>query len=288
MEGLSAMATNRTAFLRRTAALLLAATLVSPAARAEEPLAEAPAAEAPVPGAVPAEIEVKRVKPDRPKLKMLRFLSANKDYLRAELDRLRVQSVSVRGDAAAIDPRFLRYGEMVAAAHAAGDSAAAADSARAGRELFASVTELGSLEGELDLLDRALAAQRARLDVLQADFTGDQRTALAVVLSGWPGDASPAGLVFSLEDGTRESVSLTDEQRAALRAGGAVQVLHRLVEPRDQVFAIEFGEAGTPGWIQLEPARDRLNLLRFDLSRLAAGDAASVAATTWVLDDRTH
>lgn len=256
-------------------ALLLATVAAAPAPAVAEPAA-----------GVPTEVRVQRVKPDRPKLPTLRFLGANRDYLRAELDRLRVSSVRVRGLAAAIDPRFLRFGEMVAAAHAAGDSAAAADSARAGRELFASVTELGGLEDELDLLDRALARQRERLGVLQADFAGEQRTSLAVVLSGWPGDAAPAAMSLAFEDGTTEAVSLSPEQRDALRAGGAVQVLHRLVEPREQLFAVAFGDAAAPGWLQLEPARDRVNLLRLDLSRLAAGDAASIAATAWTLDDR--
>lgn len=257
-------------------ALLLAA-FAAPAAPA------ALAGEAPV--ETPTEVRVQRVKPDRPKLPTMRFLGANRDYLRAELDRLRATNVRVRGEAAAIDPRFLRFGEMVAAAHAAGDSAAAADSARAGRELFASVTELGGLEDELDQLDRALARQRDRLGVLQADFAGTQRTSLAVVLSGWPGGDAPQPLVISLEDGTQESVTLSPEQCDALRSGGAVQVLHRLIEPREQAFAVAFG-AGSPGWLELDPARDRLNLLRLDLSRLAAGDAASVAATAWILDDR--
>lgn len=259
-------------------ALALVAGLVpfAPAARAQEPTPDAP-----------AEVRVQRVKPDRPKLPTLRFLSANKDYLRAELDRLRVQAVDVHGEAGTLDPRFLRYGEMVAAAHAAGDSAAAADADREGRTLYASVTDLGSLEGELDQLDRALAAQRDRLGVLQADFAGEQRTSLVVVLSGWPGGDAPASVTFSLEDGTHEDVSLTDEQREALRAGGAVQVLHRLVEPRDQLFAVAFGDPAAPGWLEMEPARNRLNLLRLDLSHLAAADPASVAATTWVLDDRT-
>lgn len=249
--------------------------------------AAAPASAPLDPGVQVAEIEVQRVKPARPKLPMLRFLNANRDYLRAELDRLRPKLVNVNGGAGAIDPRFLRYGEMIAAAHAAGDSAAVVDSARAGRELFASVTELGGLEAELDQLDRALADQRDRLALLQSDFTGDQRTSLAVVLSGWPGDSPSLAITLTLDDGTRESVSLSPEQRDALRAGGAVQVLHRLIEPRDQLFAVEFGAAAAPGWLELDPVRDRLNLLRLDLSRLAAGDAASVAATTWVLDDRT-
>jgi hypothetical protein len=240
-----------------------------------------------VPGADETAVRVQRVKPDHPRLATLRFLGTNRDYLRAELDRLRVKSVQLHGDADAIDPRFLRYGEMVAEARAAGDSAAVADSARAGRELFASVTDLGVLETELDQMDRALAGQRDRLAILQADFAGDQRTALAVVLSGWPGDGAPASLTLSLEDGTQEAITLTPAQLDALRAGGVVQVLHRLIEPREQAFAVAFGAASAPGWLELDPARDRLNLLRLDLSRLAGGDAASLAATTWILDDRT-
>ena len=255
-------------------ALLLATAFAS--ARAAE-----------VPGADETSVRVQRVKPDHPKLATLRFLGANRDYLRAELDRLRVQSVKRNGDAVAIDPRFLKYGDMIVAANAAGAVAAAVDSARAGRLLFASVTDLGMLEFELDQMDRALAAQRDRLAVLQADYAGDQRTALAVVLSGWPGDSAPRSLTVSLEDGTQETVTLSPAQVDALRAGGAVQVLHRLIEPREQAFAVAFGAGSAPGWLELEPARDRLNLLRLDLSRLAAGDATSLAATTWILDDRT-
>ena len=272
------MRTNPTESVRRGALLLAALASFAPLA--------VPARAADEPSSAPTEIKVQREKPERTKLPMLRFLRANKDYLRAELDRLRPKIVPSRQAAGAIDPRFLRYGDMIASAHAAGDSAAAADSARSGRALFASVTELGSLESELDHLDLALAAQRDRLGVLQADFAGDQRTALAVVLSGWPGDAAPQALTLTLEDGTRETVSLSIEQREALRAGGAVQVMHRLIEPRDQLFAVTFGETSAAGWLLLDPARDRLNLLRLDLSKLAAGDAASIAATTWVLDDR--
>lgn len=271
MEGLTAM--HRTLPLA-AAALLFAAPLAR---------AQAPAAGSPVPRTA---VRVQRVKPEHAKLATLRFLTANRDYLRAELDRLRVGPARQKGDAVALDPRFLRYADMVAAAGQAGEAAARADSALAGRGLFASVTDLGQLENELDLLDHALAAQRDRLAVLQADFAGEQRTALAVVLSGWPESGAPPSLTFSLEDGSQESVTLTSGQMDALRAGGAVQVLHRLVEPREQAFAVAFGAGAAPGWLELEPARDRLNLLQLDLSRLSGGDAASLAATTWILDDR--
>ena len=41
------------------------------------------------------------------------------------------------------------------------------------------------------------------------------------------------------------------------------------------------------GWLALEPARDRLNLLQLDLPQFAAGGAGATAATAWVLDDRS-
>jgi hypothetical protein len=243
-------------------------------------------------GTTPAEpaasvVQVTRVRPQRPKLPTLRFLTANRDYLRGEMDRLHARVVRVAGDGGALDPRFLAYGRMVAEAGAAGDSAAAADSARAGRTLYASVTELGELESELDQMDRALASQRDRLGALQRDFAGDQRTELAVVLSGWPQGLEPSRVTLLLEDGTQDSVSLDDAQRAALRSGGAVQVMHRMLEPRTQVLGVALAGATAPGWLELDPQRDRLNLLRLDLSALGGDDPARLVATTWVLDDRT-
>lgn len=266
---------------RLFAACALAALTAAPARALDAPAS----ADAPVPGAEPAPVKVSRVKPDRPKLPTLRFLGANRDYLRAELDRLRVKTVAVKGDADAIDPRFLHYGQMLAAARAAGDSASAADSARAGRELFASVTDLGRLEEELDQMDRALADQRTRLALLESHFTGEQRTALAVVVRGVPAEGARE-LVLGFEDGTQERVALDAAQLDALRAGGAVQVAHRLLEPRGQVLSVGFGAAAPAGWLALEPARDRLNLLQLDLPQFAAGGATASAATAWILDDR--
>ena len=268
-------------------ALPAGAAFARPARPAPAPAAVDATPAHPPEDAAPLPVRVQRVRPEHPKLATLRFLAANRDYLRGELDRLRARVVRANGGAGAIDPRFLAYGRMVAEAKAAGDSAAAADSSRAGRALYASVTELGALESELDQMDRALAGQRERLGALQRDFAGEQRTELAVVLSGWPRAGAPAGLTLVLDDGTQQVVTLDDGQRDALRAGGAVQVMHRMLEPREQVLGVAFaGGAGT-GWLELAPERDRLNLLRLDLSTLATNDAAELAATTWVLDDRT-
>jgi hypothetical protein len=279
------------------------APAAEPQARSEEPPHESPArlaapdeprAFAPAPDAdlaEPTEVRVERVKPRRIKHQTLRFLKENRDFIRGRFDRLRERPLAARGDAAALDPRFLAYRDMLAAILADGDSVSRADDARARRELLASVTELGALEDQLDQLERLLAEQRGRLGQLQANFTGDQRTELMVVVSGNPGVAAPAELSVALEDGATLVVRLGEAERAALRDGGVVQVLHSFVEPREQ--SVEVGlrggawPAGDTGWITLDPPRDRLTLLKLDLSALdAARGAAGIRASTWTHDAR--
>jgi hypothetical protein len=237
------------------------------------------------------EIKVERVRPEKEKHPTLRFLKENRDFIRGELDRVREKVVSQHGDAGVIDPRFLAYRDMLATLLAAKDSVALADDARQRRDLLASVTQLGDLEAELDQLERQLADQRTRLGVLQHDFTGDQRTALVVVLSGYPGAAAVSQVALTLEDGTSLAIPLTDPQRDALRTGGIVQVFHGFVEPREQVVAVSLAGAGWPagdaGYVTLDPARDRLTMLKFNLSTVRPDQgASSIQATTWLHDER--
>jgi hypothetical protein len=129
--------------------------------------------------------------------------------------------------------------------------------------------------------------------VLQEDFTGRQMTALVVVLSGYPATSPVSRVSITLEDGDTLTVPLTDEHRAALQKGGVVQVFHGFIEPREQVVEVAIaGErwpAGDPGFVTLDPARDRLTLLRLDLSTVRPeGGAASIQASTWLHDARLH
>jgi hypothetical protein len=252
-------------------------------------LAPAPARPASDGAAEPVPVRVERVRPRPEKRPTLRFLKANRDFLSARFERLRERPVPSGGDAAGIDPRFLAYQRLLAEARASADSLAAAEREREGHALFASVTELGGLESELDLMDRLLAAQRARLDTLQSDFAGRQRTALFVVVSGWPAGGAVERLTVRLEDSTTVSVPLDADEQTALRQGGWLEVFHGLVEPRPQVLELAVGGAGWPagdaGWVSLEPARDRLTFLRLDLSEAEpAAGASTVAATTWLHD----
>jgi hypothetical protein len=235
------------------------------------------------------EVRVERIKPEREKHETLRFLKQNRDFVRRRFDLLREQSIAGSGEAGPIDPRYLEYSKMLAEILADQDSVARATLAQDRRTLLASITELGQLETQLDQMDRLLASQRARLGVLQADFTGRQKTALVVVASGWPADAVLDGISVTLEDGSRINVTLTEAQRSSLRDGGVLEVFHGFVEPRSQV--IELALAGNrwtvpaPAYVTLEPTRDRITFLHLDLSRVAQSGAAGMSARTWIHDE---
>lgn len=284
----------RTDRFRASAASILPAACalalaVSPAAakRATPPATAAPApAAAPRTPSVPVAVKVTRVRPAREVLATMRFLRTNRDFFRARLDLLRATPVESSHGAEPVDPRFLAWRDLLASAQAAGDSVAAAADADQRRTLFASVTDLGALETQLDQMDRLLAAQRVRLASLEADFAGLQRTALAVVVSGAPASGVPGALALSFDDGTRVDVPLDDAQRATLAGGGVLEVFHGLIEPREQSFALTLGAAAADtGFVTLAPEKNRLTFLRLDLAGAdAANGAAGIVATTWPHD----
>ncbi len=241
----------------------------------------------------PVPVKVERVHPKVAKLPTMRFLRDNVGFIRSRYDLLHAQPDGHADGAVAIESRFLAYRDMLAAVEASRDSLTQAETARRGHELFASVTELGHVEEELDRMERSLADQRERLARLQADFAGRQRTALAVVVRGCPAAADAESLVLAFEDGTRRAVSLSEAQRQSLREGGALQCWLGLVEPREQVLGVALAggswNPGSAGWLTLDPTRDRLTFLQLDLSAAAPADpAAGLQATTWLHDDGPH
>jgi hypothetical protein len=263
---------------------VLAALLPGPARAADPAAPPAPAV---------TEVRVERVRPPHEKLATLRFLKENRAFFRARLDQLRQTPHGGRGDATAIDPRFLAYQRMLAEVGAARDSAAGIDQDRQSRGLFASINDLGQLESQLDQMERMLADQRARLGVLQGDFNGLQRTALAIVLSGYPRGAALSTVAITLEDGHTLAVPLSAEQRESLQHGAVLQVFHGLVEPRSQVVEVTLAgdrwPQGDSGFVALEPPRDRLTLLRLNLSAVEpAAGAGSIVASTWLHDAELH
>lgn len=233
------------------------------------------------------EVKIERVKPKKEDHPTLQFLKENRDFIRARFDLLREKTRARQGDAVDIDPRLLTYQKMLAEIQAARESVVVANSQQQRLELFASITQLGAVESRLDVMERLLAEQRARLGVLQTDFTGDQQTALLVVVTGQPTDAGLSGIGIALDDRAPLSVALSPEQRATLQRGGTVEVFHGFVEPREQVVQVSVAgdrwPASEAGYATLDPARDRLTLLRLDLSGMDAGRGApSIQASTWL------
>lgn len=252
---------------------------------AAEPTVTSPAATEPTITVV----QVERVKPKREKLPTLRFLQANRDFIRARFDRLRQQSRTEAARAGDLDPRFLEYRRLLAEIATAKDSVAKSSEERERAALFASVSDLATLERELDQMERLLESQRLRLGVLQADFAGRQRTELDVLVTGGTLAGVVDSVAVTLEDGTRVTAALDDTQRESLRHGGALEVFRGLVEPREQVLEITFhGEGWSltgPGYVTLDPKRDQLTFLKLDLSQAhPTRGLVSIVAGTWCLD----
>ena len=291
-----------------SAALLIALLLAAPAA-AKKRVPAAPDANAPAAAAAPTEagtgpagdvspapegvvdVLVQRDRTPRIKHPSMRFLRDNRDFVRACLDRTRMKLLQREGGGVAMDPRYLEYPKLLASILAAKDSVAVADDAARRRVLLESVTQLGQLESQLDQLERLLAEQRDRLGVLQKDFTGEQHTALMVVVSGWSGGTPVDRVAIRLEDGDTVSVALSLEQQQSLQHGGVVQVFHGFVEPRAQDVQVAIAgqpwPGGDAGFVRLDPPRDRITLLRLDLAGMRPDlGATSIQATTWQHDTR--
>jgi uncharacterized tellurite resistance protein B-like protein len=237
-----------------------------------------------------SEVRVERVRPQREKHPTLRFLKQNIGFLRAELDRLREHALPQSGAAGAIDLRFLAYRELLAQIMSADDSVSTADDARRRSDLLQSITQLGELESHLDRLDRELAEQRDRLALVQRDFTGDQRTALVVMMSGYPEGPTLTQVTVTLEDGSPLTIPISDPDRETLKTGGVIQIFHGFVEPREQVVEVAVAgdrwPTGDAGYVTLDPARDRLTLLRLDLRGVSDRGTADIHASTWLNDER--
>jgi len=218
------------------------------------------------------EIEVKKAKIDALENGSLRFLRENRDFLRAQLDRLRQVRRELNGGASALNARDLLLRELMAGIEAGEDSLARERALVAQRELMQSVSELGELESQLDRLEVLLGGQSGRLDQIEADYAGRQRTALLILVQNFPQQDGPERIILEDEDSMRWEVSLSAEQREALRAGGAAQILHEFVEPRRLHFSLRFAGSGYDARpavaVDVDPARDRINLLSIDLARL--------------------
>lgn len=228
----------------------------------------------------PAPLRVERKTIDEGERPTLRWLHANRDFLRARLDLLRQRALPAISEGEALDPRALLLTRLLA------EIAAARDSLRSESALLAdsSATSLGALAGlaaQLDRFDAQLDAQGRRLATLDSLLAGEQETALLVLLKGLPPALEPTALTIHDRDGDSWQIALGEAERAALRRGGLLEVLHEYVEPRLHTLEFAFGDAGRLS-VSAETPRDRLTLLELDLSALrSAADLSPITATIW-------
>lgn len=213
------------------------------------------------------EVERRERDSDDDELQTLRFLRANRAYLRAELDRLLSERRLVEGDARALSDRdraLLAHGAALAADR---DTLARAQGELDRQELMRSVSELVDHEGALDEIEALLRAQSERLARLEADYVGRQETAVALFLRG-PLAEDTAEILVEDPRGDRRRIALDHQARRSLREGASTQLFHDFVEPRPLEYVVsrvdEEGEIEEIGRLSLRPTRDRLTLVEID------------------------
>jgi hypothetical protein len=212
----------------------------------------------------------------------LRFLRANRDFFRARLDELHLAlRPDWSGPAEPFDPEWLAWPQMLREIGAARDSAAAGEEAIRRQGLLDSVGQLVDLEKQMDEMEALLDAQGKRLARLEEDFSGEQSTALVVLLTGVSSHGLPGTVVLWDDDGHAHRSILSPQIRTALEHGGSTELLHCLVEPRAQHWDVALEGEGwsemLPAGIELDPERHRLTFVEVDLSALDAGRAATDA-----------
>ncbi|MBM4116884.1 hypothetical protein FJ251_03950 [bacterium] len=228
----------------------------------------------------PAPVRVERKASDAGETPTLRWLNANRDFLRARLDLLRQRALPASGEAAALDERSLLLARLLGEIDAARDSLRI-ESALLADSSAASLGALGELAARLDRFDALLDGQSRRLATLDSLLAGEQETALLVLLKGLPPALEPTSLTIHDRDGDSWQVTLGEAERAALRRGGLVEVLHEYVEPRLHRLEFAFGGGGRLS-VAAQTPRDRLTLLQLDLGALdSEADLSAVTATIW-------
>lgn len=215
-------------------------------------------------------VEIQRVKPETPEKPTLRFLHENLQFLRARLDPLREVRELETKRVGQLDPsllRFLALGRSLAA-----DEQRRAELAANGADrdaLMESVRAIANLEAELDRIGALLDSATVRVGMLEDDFLVRQETVLLCLVRGG-GGAVPDQITMRSEDGRKATVVIDESEARMLQNGGMLQIWHDFVEPRKQSLQFGFGSSarGTDvRYVQIDPVRDRLNVLEIDFSQ---------------------
>ncbi len=215
-------------------------------------------------------------------LNSLRFLRANRDFLRTRLDRLLQRpDPAGRGVANLLDKRHLLLRSIMAEIDAARDSVRSENASLERQDLMESIEHLAKLDSQLTLMDRLLDDQESRLRIIDDDLRGNQNTALIILLKGLPSGFEPDAVDIDESDGPSLRVSLAPETRAALRRGGIAQIYHEYVEPREHELRIGLGGQGEIRFLVDTPL-DQLSFLQLDLAHVVdSSDLNGIQARIW-------
>lgn len=201
----------------------------------------------------------------------LPFFHANRDWILRAYEAL--PRPTVAADAAARAWAFDPFADASAAARLA--------AVRASLDSAVTLTDLGTFRSALDSLLATAVTSGARLDDLDMRFAAHLRTALEVTLAAKSDLALER--VEAWLDGACVSVhTVSDTERAALAAGGVLEVLRRVVEPRAQALEVRAWTRGATApsctVLTVEPTPDVLSVCHLDLDK-ASQPARLVRAT---------
>jgi hypothetical protein len=188
----------------------------------------------------------------------LPFFEANRDWLLRAFEALPRPDAApdARARAWSFDP------------FADASALAALQAVRAGLDTATTLADLGPFRTALDSLLAAAETQAGRLDDLDRRFAAHLRTALEVTLAVRP--QIDVERVEAWLDGVLvQQHTLSPEERAALAAGGALEILRRVVEPRAQSLEVRAWAAGdvepSRTALVVDPAPDILTIWHLDL-----------------------
>jgi hypothetical protein len=201
----------------------------------------------------------------------LPFFHANRDWILRAYENL--PRPSAPADAGARAWSFDPFADASAAARLA--------AVRASLDSATTLSDLGTFRSALDSLLATAVAAGARLDDLDLRFAAHLRTALEVTL------ASREKLALERVETWLDGVlvhehTVSEYERAALAAGGVLEVLRRVVEPRPQALEVRAWTRGDTApsctLVTIEPTPDVLTICHLDLDK-AGQPARSVRAT---------
>jgi len=152
---------------------------------------------------------------------------------------------------------------------------------RASLDSAVTLSDLGTFRSALDSLLASAVAAGTRLDELDMRFAAHLRTALEVTLATKK-DLGIERVETWLDGICVHAHDVTETERAALAAGGVLEVLRRVVEPRTQALEVRAWTRGaaapTCTALSVEPVRNVLSVCHLDLDK--AGQPARLVRAT--------